>query len=50
MLTDEGATLFHVAGEAGIGDAIALHEFRAGRAMRSVAVGAANLAFKNRMV
>ena len=50
MLADKWATFFHMAGEAGVGNAVALHEFWAGRAMRSVAVGAADLAFKNRVV
>ena len=47
VFADEGATFFHMASEAGVGNAVALHQLRAGGAMRGVAVRATHLAFKD---
>lgn len=50
VLADERTAFFHVTSKARVGDAIALHQLGAGRAMRSVAIRADNLAFQNGMM
>ena len=47
MLMDEGSALFGVAGVAGVVDAVALEQFRAGRAVRIMAIRADHLAFRH---
>ena len=50
VVVHEGAALFHVAGVAGLGDAVALHEAGACGAVHVVAVRASHLAFGHRVV
>ena len=49
VVADEGSAFFHVAGIAGVVDAIAHHHAWTGRAMRIMAIGAGDLAFSDRM-
>jgi len=49
MLPQEWTALFRMAGVAGLSDGVLDHQPRAGGTMRVVAVGAADLAFEDRM-
>ena len=50
MVMHKRATLFHVAGVAGLNHTIALHEAGAGGTVHVVAIRAAHLAFEDRVV
>ena len=50
MAMHERPAFLHVAGVTGIDHSCALHQFRANRAMRIVAIGTGHLAFDNGMM